>query len=179
MSGPANPRREPRRLGGRGVLAIAVGAFLVMLTPNIILAVTAARTFSGLVVNDSYVASQDFDRLRAAQIALGWSVALEHADDALRLAITDAAGGVVRPASLTVTMGRPTTTREDRVIELLETPQGYAGEAPMAPGQWRVEIAATAADGTAFRQSHDLWVADDAPAAAPADPPDGAPENTP
>ena len=37
-----NATDTPRRLGGRGVLIIAVIAFLVMLTPNIILAVTAA-----------------------------------------------------------------------------------------------------------------------------------------
>jgi len=43
-----NATDTPRRLGGRGVLIIAVIAFLVMLTPNIILAVTAARTFSGV-----------------------------------------------------------------------------------------------------------------------------------
>lgn len=158
-----NATDTPRRLGGRGVLIIAVIAFLVMLTPNIILAVTAARTFSGVVTEDSYVASQDFDRLKAAQLALGWTVALDHDADVLRLDITDANGQVVRPATLAVTMGRPTTTRADSAIALLETPGGYAGEAPMAPGHWRVEIAATAADGTAFRQSHDIWV--DAPGA--------------
>lgn len=153
-----NGTPEPRRLGGRGVLAIAVAVFAVMLTPNIILAVTAARTFSGVVVADSYLASQDFDRLKSAQVALGWAVTLDHDADALYLAFADASGHVVRPAGLAVTMGRPTTTREDRVIALTETPEGYAGAAPMAPGHWRVEVTASAADGTAFRQSHDVWV---------------------
>lgn len=149
---------SPRTLGGRGVLVIAVVAFLVMLAPNVILAVTATRTFSGVVVEDSYVASQDFDRLKAAQVALGWTVRLEHEADVLRVDITDAGGRVVRPASLDVTMGRPTTTREDRAVEMHETPAGFAGEAPMAPGHWRVEIAAIAANGTPFRQSRDVWV---------------------
>ena len=153
-----NVTPQPRRLGGRGVLAIAVVSFLIMLTPNIILAVTAARTFTGVVVNDSYVVSQDFDRLKAAQLALGWTVELAHDEDALRIGFTDADGDVVRPAELAVTMGRPTTTRDDRVLSLAETPRGYAGEASLAPGHWRVEIAATAADGTAFRQSRDVWV---------------------
>lgn len=152
-----------RRLGGRGVLVIAIAAFVVMLIPNIILAVTAARTFSGVVVEDSYLASQDFDREKAAQLALGWTVTLDHDADALRLGITDTAGHTIRPASLAVTMGRPTTTRDDRMVAMQETPSGYAGEAPFAPGHWRVEIAATAADGTAFRQSRDVWI--DAPAA--------------
>lgn len=147
-----------RRLGGRGVLLIATIAFLVMLAPNVILAVTATRTFSGVVVEDSYLASQDFDRLKAAQIALGWTVTLDHDADQLTLDITDAARHVVRPATLSVTMGRPTTTRNDQVVAMQETPEGYVGHAPMAGGHWRVEIAATAADGTAFRQSRDVWV---------------------
>lgn len=147
-----------RRLTGRGVLAIAIAAFLVMLAPNIILAVTATRTFSGVVVEDSYLASQDFDRLKAAQLALGWRVQLDHEAEVLRLDFSDAAGRVVRPASLAVAMGRPTTTRDDHAIALQETPTGYAGRAPMAAGHWRVEIVATAADGTAFRQSRDVWV---------------------
>ncbi len=147
-----------RVLTGRAVLAIAVIAFLVMLAPNVILAVTAARTFSGVVVEDSYVASQDFDRLKAAQLALGWNVALRHDARTLRLEITDAAGHVVRPATLAVRVGRPTTTRQDAAVALVETPAGYAGTAPLARGNWRVEIAATAADGTAFRQSRDIWV---------------------
>lgn len=155
---PATPGRGPRRLGGRGVLVIAAIAFLVMLAPNIILAVTAVRTFSGVVVDDSYVASQDFDRLKAAQLALGWTVALSHEADVLRVDITDAAGTPVRPAAISVTMGRPTTQREDHAIALAETPSGYAGNAPMAPGHWRVELVATAANGAAFRQSHDIWV---------------------
>lgn len=153
-----NAAPDQRRLGGRGVFIIAAIAFLVMLTPNIILAVTAARTFSGVAVDDSYVASQEFDRLKAAQLALGWTVVVEHDANVLRLAITDTMGRPAYPAALSVTIGRPTTTRDDRIILMLETPEGYAGEAPMGPGHWRVEIAATADDGTAFRQSHDIWI---------------------
>lgn len=145
-------------LNGRRFLGIATGFFIVMLIPNVIMAVYAVRTFSGLVVPNSYVASQTFDRERSAQQALGWTAALVHDGDAVRLDFTDASGRVVRPATLTVTLGRPTTTRDDRVLALVETPGGYAAAAPLAPGMWRVEIVATAADGTAFRQSRDLHV---------------------
>lgn len=147
-----------RPLTGRRMALIAAAAFLAMLIPNIVLIVTSVRSFSGLVVPDSYVASQQFDRLRAAQLALGWTVGVRHADGVLRLDMTDAAGLPVRPAALAVTVGRPTTTRDDAAIALEPTPEGFAGAAPLAPGNWRVEIAATAADGTAFRQSRDIWV---------------------
>jgi nitrogen fixation protein FixH len=140
-------------------MALIAGAlFLLVLAPNVVLTVTAVRTFSGLVVPNSYVASQEFDRVKAAQEALGWRVRLDHADGVLRLDLADAAGRAVRPAAVAVTVGRPTTTRDDRALTLEPTPTGYAAAAALAPGHWRVEIAATAADGTAFRQSRDIFV---------------------
>jgi nitrogen fixation protein FixH len=145
-------------LNGRRVAVISSGLFLLILLPNLVLAVTAVRTFSGLVVPNSYVASQEFDRVKAAQEALGWRIALAHVDDALRLDLADPAGRAVHPPTLTVTVGRPTTTRDDRALAMEPTPTGYAGEAPLAPGNWRVEIAATAEDGTRFHQSRDIFV---------------------
>jgi len=145
-------------LTGRRVFAIAVGIFVVMLVPNVVLAVLAVRTFSGLVVSNSYVASQEFDRTRAAQAALGWTAAVTHAGGVLRLDLAGPGGDTVRPATLLVTVGRPTTDRDDLTLALVETPTGYAADAGLPPGGWRVEIAATAADGTAFRQSRDLRV---------------------
>ncbi len=145
-------------LTGRKVLLIAFCAFLVMLAPNIVLSVAAVRTFSGLVVPNSYVASQEFDRARTAQVALGWSVELTHEGDELRLAFTDAAGHPVHPPQVSLMVGRTTTTRNDVTPELLPTPSGYAAAMPLAPGRWRAEVTATAADGTPFHQSRFLFV---------------------
>ncbi len=148
-----------RPLTGRMVALIAAGAFVFMLIPNVVLTVFAVDTFSGLVVPNSYVASQSFDRDRAAQLALGWTVAVAHEDGVVRLSIADADGHAVRPPELVATVGRPTTARDDRVLDLEETPTGYAAAvAGLAPGVWRVEIVATAADGTRFHQNRDLPV---------------------
>lgn len=151
-----------RVLTGRAVLLIALGAFGVTLAVNLVLAYTAVRTFSGVVVDNSYIASQSFNEKREAQVALGWTVELAEDAEAGVLAVTftDAEGATVRPATLSVTLGRPTTTRDDQVITLEETLGGYAGLAPLAPGLWRVEIRATADDGTAFQQSRSLHVKD-------------------
>lgn len=145
-------------LTGRRVALIALGFFLTFLIPNIVLMWTAIDTFSGLVVSDSYTASQEFDRRRAAQLALGWTAELDHAGDVFTLHITDAHGQVVRPETLAVTVGRPTTAAGDQVLALESVPGGYAAVAPLDPGAWRVEIAAVATDGTAFRQSRDILV---------------------
>ncbi len=150
---------RPRPLTGRKVLAITVGAFAVIIGVNTILAVQAVRTFSGLVVPNSYVASQTFDRDRNAQRALGWTLGVSDSDDMLRLAFTDATGNVVRPQSLTVVVGRPAAAPRDVSAQLVETPQGYAAPLALASGDWRVEIDALAADGTRFRQRRNLSVA--------------------
>jgi len=147
-----------RALTGRRVFLIAIGFFLTFLIPNVVLTWAAIGTFSGLAVPDSYVASQEFDRLRKAQIALGWTLELDHTDDVLRLRITDTDGEVVRPPALTVTMGRPTTTRDDQTLSVVSIPGGYAAPADFAPGAWRVDIVAMAEDGTAFHQSRDVLV---------------------
>lgn len=149
---------ERGKLTGRKVLAIAVGAFGVIIAVNLVMAFFAVNTFSGLVVQNSYIASQGFDETRDAQEALGWTVTLNHEDAALRIAITGPDGETVRPDQVDVTVGRPTTERDDMDLDMQSTPAGYAALAPLAAGNWRVEITATAADGTPFRQSRSIFV---------------------
>jgi nitrogen fixation protein FixH len=54
-------------------VALAFGlAFGLIIAVNLTLAFNAIRTFPGLEVKNSYVASQSFDRDRQAQTALDW-----------------------------------------------------------------------------------------------------------
>lgn len=148
-----------RPLTGRRVLLIATGAFAVVLVPNLLLAWFAVSTFSGLVVDNSYVASQGFDRDRAAQEALGWSLTVEpDPDGALRLGFTDTTGRIVHPETLEVVVGRPTTTRRDIRLDLQRAPGGYVATADLDPGNWVVMVVATAADGTAYHRREPLVV---------------------
>lgn len=148
-----------RPITGRHVLALAIAAFGVIVGVNLLLAWFAVETFSGVVVDNSYVSSQTFDRDRIAQEALGWTLALDHAEGALAVEFTDAAGHVVRPASLSVVAGRPATNREDVTLALVETPRGWIAEAPLADGIWTVRVDAVAADGTAYHRREPLFLA--------------------
>lgn len=148
-----------RPLTGRMVLAIALTAFGVIIAVNLTLAWFAVRTFSGLVVTNSYVASQGFDARRNAQEALGWDLDLDYAEGALTLAFSDTAGEIVRPELIEAAVGRPSTLRDDRTLTLDQMPGGYGAAVDLAPGAWRVEIVALAEDGTAFHQSRSLHVA--------------------
>ena len=149
---------EPRRLTGRAVLLIAVGAFGVILAANLTLAYNAVHTFSGLVVQNSYVASQEFDRMREAQEALGWSLDVGHDGERLRLDFTDTSGKAVRPETLAVTIGRPNSRHDDHTALLRAFEDGYVADIPLGPGNWNLDISATAADGTAFIQRRSVFI---------------------
>jgi nitrogen fixation protein FixH len=151
-------RDVTKTLTGQKVLGIAIAVFLVILTPNLILAWYAVTTFSGLIVPNSYIASQQFNDRTRAQEALGWNLDLEHDRDAILVAFTDEDGNTVRPASLTVTVGRPTTDAQDQALELTPTRAGYIGTLALDPGNWLVLVSAADEAGTPWKQRHTLYV---------------------
>ena len=63
-----------RRFTGRHAALLFVGSFGIIISVNVALAVNAVRTFPGLEVKNSYVASQEFNDRLHAQTALGWTV---------------------------------------------------------------------------------------------------------
>ena len=81
-----------RPLTGRGMIAVFVALFGIIIGVNVVMAVTAVRSFPGLEVANSYVASQEFDRERAAQEALGWQAEPVYEEGRLSLKISDAQG---------------------------------------------------------------------------------------
>lgn len=139
-------------LNGKHVAAMFVGGFSIIIGVNVALAVSAVKTFPGLEVKNSYVASQSFDADRAAQDALGWEVGAEIDGDWLTLRI-DGARGPVAPEIAQATLGRATHVGEDR--ELAFRFDGTKHVAPvegLAPGNWNLRLVAVAADGTEFRR---------------------------
>lgn len=147
-----------KEITGRHVFATMVLAFGVIIAVNLILAVSAVRTFPGLEVKNSYVASQNFDRDRAAQIALGWTVEASADGKELRLAIRDRDGRPVRPATLDATIGRATHVADDQTPAFDYFGGTYIAPVTLDRGKWELRLAASAEDGTAFRQRIELFV---------------------
>ncbi|MCB2130137.1 MAG: FixH family protein [Rhodobacteraceae bacterium] len=147
-----------RELTGRKVFLITASAFAVIIAVNVVMAVKAVRTFPGLEVSNSYVASQSFDADRAAQNALGWTLTESYADGQLRLSFRDAAGQPVRVENLSATVGRPTEASDDLNPEFAWAAGDYVAPASLAPGKWMILLEAYAADGTRFHQRLDLFV---------------------
>ncbi len=140
-----------RTITGRHVALGFVGAFGVIIAVNIALAVSAVRTFPGLEVKNSYVASQQFDRDRAAQEALGWEVAASVIGDELVLTFAGAAGPV-EPVIERAVFGRATSVAADQVPDFRFDGTAFRAPVTAGRGNWNLRIEARAADGTLFRQ---------------------------
>ncbi|WP_138935882.1 FixH family protein [Roseovarius arcticus] len=141
----------PREITGRHVFAGFALAFGIIIAVNLTLAFNAVRTFPGLEVGNSYVASQSFDADRDAQEALEWDVSANIAGDTLRLIIMR--DGIAQaPAIEQATFGRATSVARDQ--ELVLTFDGTAFTAPVmaGAGNWNLRLKARAGDGTLFQQ---------------------------
>ncbi|MFZ5962261.1 FixH family protein [Thalassococcus sp. BH17M4-6] len=141
-----------RTLTGKHALMIFGSFFGVIITVNLALAVSAVRTFPGLEVKNSYVASQNFDARRTAQESLGWTVRADATGGLVMLQITDAAGAPVQVGSLSATLGRATSTRDDREPQFAFDGHAYVARETLGPGNWNIRMKATALDGTLFEQ---------------------------
>lgn len=149
-----------KELTGRKVLIITVSAFAVVIGINLTLAFQAVRTFPGLEVDNSYVASQQFDADRDAQEALGWTVTADYdeGENLFVLRFTDAETRPVQVPAIDLTIGRATSNRDDRRPELIYYNGAYSAPLDLGPGYWTIRLEARAEDGTPFRQRLELFV---------------------
>jgi nitrogen fixation protein FixH len=146
-----------RELTGRHVFGITGGAFGVIIAVNLMMAYKAVSTFPGVEVASSYAAGVGFDARRAAQVALGWDVVASYDKGTVRVDFRDAEG-VLRPADLHVMVGRVTGAADDRTADLVWDGTGFAVPMALDTGLWRVDVAARAAEGTAFQRRLELRV---------------------
>jgi nitrogen fixation protein FixH len=148
-------------LTGWHVLAIVLAFFGVIIGVNIVMAFAATSTFPGLVVANSYVSSQRYNELLAkarAQDAAGWQHELSADDGVLKFQLATASGAPATNLSVLAHVGRPSTTRADRDLELLHSGAFYlAGEA-LPAGSWEVDIEARRGNELVFRRTEEVFV---------------------
>jgi nitrogen fixation protein FixH len=149
-----------RELTGRKVLIITVAAFAVVIGVNLTLAYQAVHTFPGLEVENGYVASQNFNTLRHAQQSLGWTANVDYDEQerVFSLRVTDEAGRPVKVPQVAMTIGRATSTRDDKRPNLVYYNGTFSAPLDLGPGYWTIRLDAHAEDGTEFRQRLQLHV---------------------
>ena len=143
---------------GKQVFAWFAGGFGLIIAVNVYMAVQAVRTFPGMEVANSYVASQEFDAERTAQLALGWQVQAGYEAGEIVIGVADAAGAPVVPATVKAVVGRSTERTDDHDLAFTFGSGTMRAKADLGPGYWVVWLEMTAEDGTAFRQRLKLVV---------------------
>ncbi len=142
---------KPFEIKGWHVLTGFVMAFSVIIGVNLTLAVNAVRTFPGLEVKNSYVASQAFEADRAAQTALGWEVSATVERGVLALSILEN-GHPIAPDIEAAVFGRATTVAADQTPVFNFDGNRLLADVEAGPGNWNLRLTARAADGTVFKQ---------------------------
>jgi|TARA_B110000908_G_scaffold62058_1_gene75296 nitrogen fixation protein FixH len=126
-------------------------AFGVIITVNLTLAFQAVRTFPGLEVANSYVASQSFDVDRTAQIALKWDVSATLSDHTLSLVIIED-GTPIAPVVEQATFGRATNVQFDETPDFTFDGKALHAQVVAGAGNWNLRLKLRALDGTLFQQ---------------------------
>jgi nitrogen fixation protein FixH len=135
-----------------------VTAFAVILAANLTMLFAATGSFPGLVVGNSYVASQSWDRQTAAQRALGWHAGAVYEAGVLTVSMAGPDGRLVPGLGVVAVVGRPASQAEDVRLDLTEGPGGYSAPLTLAPGQWRLEITSAGAGGESFKAGAEFYV---------------------
>jgi nitrogen fixation protein FixH len=141
-----------RKITGWHVFGCFALAFSVIITVNLTLAINAVRTFPGLEVSNSYVASQSFDADRDAQEALNWDVSADLVGHNILRLVIEHDGVAQMPSIEQATFGRATSVARDQELDLVFDGSAFTAPVTAGTGNWNLRLKARAADGTLFQQ---------------------------
>ncbi len=144
------------QLTGRKVTAIFVVFFGIVMAVNFTMAHFASSTFGGVVVENSYVASQNYNKWldeAAAEKKLGWSAAATRLpDNRVALRFTGAPDDLV----VTGVVRHPLGHAPDQALRFAQAADGsLVSDKAVAPGRWLVRLTAQAGQ-TKWRDEQEL-----------------------
>jgi nitrogen fixation protein FixH len=153
---------QPKEFTGRHMLFTMVAFFGVVITVNLVMARFAITTWSGLVVPNTYVASQEFNAKAAearAIDALGYRMKLIPNVDGLEIDFIDSAGNLALADSIIAELRRPVGEHHDRHMVLTRDPDGiYRAAGELAEGEWIATVTATRDGQTIYRKGRRFHV---------------------
>lgn len=144
------------------MLGLMVAFFGVIISVNLFMAFSAIGTWTGLVVQNSYVASQQFNtKLANAQTQkdLGWQGGLNYETGNLVFTLRDINNAPLNPETVTIAISRPIGTKGDQTVILTQTASGdFIAPLILAPGIWNAAIVAEFDDQPAYEHHARLTV---------------------
>lgn len=131
---------DPRAFTGRHMWLLVIGFFGVIIAVNVGMAIVASTSWTGLVVTNSYVASQEFEEKRLAhqaQKAAGWQATFTYSPGHAKLIVIDSAGNPIDLGAVTLKVNRPVGGHDDQAVALERALDGgYAAPLHLAAGVW-------------------------------------------
>jgi len=144
-----------RELKGKHVLTGFLLFFGVIIAVNFTMASLASKSWTGLVVKNSYVASQKFNSdLSNAQKqkALGLNSSISYGAHTLALSLYDADGNTLTADALKADIGRPAFEQADQVLDFIPLPNGHSKiNIALDEGIWAVTVHGIV-DGNQYRR---------------------------
>ncbi|MGH6760291.1 MAG: FixH family protein [Phyllobacterium sp.] len=148
--------QENRVFTGWHMLGIMCLFFGVIIVVNLIMAYFAIHSWSGLVVANSYVASQEFNEKSQTgkqQAALQWEGKPNYAEGRFSYQLTDRSGRAIEVTGATVEFKRPVGDAHDTRIELdVDAPGQLSAPVELGDGAWIAEINSDAGLDNPYRQ---------------------------
>ncbi len=137
---------QPKEFTGRHMFIIMVLFFGTIIAVNLTMATLANTSWSGLVVKNSYVASQNFnEKVEAArqQDALGWTPVLRFTPAMISVQMQGKSGELIALEQVKIVLRHPVGERSDRELLLVKQADGSFGTSEaVAAGVWIMEITA-------------------------------------
>jgi nitrogen fixation protein FixH len=137
-------RAAARPFTGRHMAAIMVAFFGVVIAVNVYMARLASSTFTGVVVENSYVAGQHFNRWLGearAEERLGWHAsAVRDADGHVRVTLAGTPAGAAVRGDAWHPLGRA----PDHELTFAPVAGGFRSAAPIPAGRWRIRLEVSA-----------------------------------
>lgn len=155
---------QDKRFTGWHMLAILVTFFSVIIAVNLVMATFANTSWTGLVVQNTYVASQQFNERVAesrAQAALGWKGTLTIGGGEISYGLVDALGVPVQVESVNASFRRPAYEAEDWQVTLTRNADGnFSTQTAVRDGIWIVNTEAKIANGQPYHEARRIVVSD-------------------
>lgn len=153
---------QAREFTGGHMIAIMLAFFGVIVGVNLLMASFATQSWTGLVVKNSYVASQTFNESAEAfrrQEELGWRDYFSLDGGAISYRITDRDGEGISAQAVNLTFRRPAFEAEDHTIVVQAAADGtFAADHQLGDGLWVVEAAVPVSPELQWRKSFRIFI---------------------
>lgn len=152
---------------GWHMLIIMLSFFGVIIIVNLTMATLATKSWTGLVVKNGYIASQQFNNNQAAQeklLAAGWKSKLDYHDGTFTLSLL-AHEKPISGCAVASILSRPVHENSNRALQFKENNAGqYIANSALSSGRWTLNVKAlchhpsSAQQGTVNKNSNQTFI---------------------